>query len=351
MTLKRMDRDQFFARLAPLDDEHLRKLLWNLYWRGSAPLRARIENDLDPKESQRRKAEQEAVDPEWVLSDVTDFVTLARSGAYLGGDRRVKPSERTRWRLTFQELRKQTERALAEPDIGPGVAAMEQLIQLACDTGQYDYFRSEDPVEAARFVVSDAVELLWTRVRDQLGFPEFIRRAAPQLARWESHYGWTRSGMGQVSEREVSLASIVGRMLRAPDAWVQFADCYLEALTEIDRQDKAGHSDRHTREFHVRERTADLAEWHRLLLDRLFGSEAEDRLDRLAHAPALGGPALLFFQAQLAHRRGDLSMARQLIHASLEEQPGHQGFLEFAAEIEAPLPPQAERIAAQRRRI
>lgn len=351
MPVKRMDRDQFFARLAPLDDEHLRKVLWNLYWRGSAPIRERIETELNPKESQRRRSMEDAVDPEWVLSDVTDFVTLARSGAYLAGDRRVNPRERTRWRFTFQQLRKEAEKALAAADVANGAAAMEQLIQLACDTGHYEYFRSEDPVEAARFVVSDAVELLWTRLLDQLGFAAFTERAAPQLARWESQYGWTRTGMGQVSEREVSLASIVGRMLRAPDAWVRFADSYLQALDDTARRDKAGsgRSSRSADGYLLRQRSADLAEWHRLLLDRLFGSEAEDRLDRLARHPALAGPELLFFQAQLANRRGDLASARRLVHASLQELPGHAEFLEFAQEINAPLPPAAERLVAQRR--
>jgi hypothetical protein len=34
---------------------------------------------------------------------------------------------------------------------------MEQLIGLACDMRDVEYFHSEDPVEAARFVVSHAV--------------------------------------------------------------------------------------------------------------------------------------------------------------------------------------------------
>ena len=45
------------------------------------------------------------------------------------------------------------------------------------------YFRSEDPVEAARFVVSDATALLWETMRDRHGFAAFARRAAPQLLR------------------------------------------------------------------------------------------------------------------------------------------------------------------------
>lgn len=91
MPVKRMDRDQFFVRLAPLDDEHLRKILWNLYWRGSVPIRERIETELDPRERQRRRSMEDAVDPEWVLRDVTDFVTLRGPGltwgAIVGSDR------------------------------------------------------------------------------------------------------------------------------------------------------------------------------------------------------------------------------------------------------------------------
>jgi ATP/maltotriose-dependent transcriptional regulator MalT len=97
-------------------------------------------------------------------------------------------------------------------------------------------------------------------------------------------------------------------------------------------------------------RTADLAEWHRLLLDRLVGSEAEDRLDRLASHPALGGPELEFLKAQLAHRRGDVSNARSLVHTALQQLPGHQDFLDFCTEIGGPLPPRAEQIARERSR-
>jgi hypothetical protein len=49
-----MDRDQFFAKLAVLDEDRLKKVLWNLYWRGSAPMRERIEAQLDPDENSSR---------------------------------------------------------------------------------------------------------------------------------------------------------------------------------------------------------------------------------------------------------------------------------------------------------
>jgi len=347
-----MDRDQFFEQMTVLDDEHLKKALWNLYWRGSAAMRERIEAELDPGQGQRsRRPTKEPVDPEWVRTEVSDFVVLARSGAYIAGDRRVSPRERTRWRFTFHRLVTDAERALGAEDIADGATAVEQLIDLACEVRGYDYFRSEDPVEAARFVVSDTTALLWSRVREQLGFSEFAARAAPQLVRWESRYGWTRSGSGRIRDKETSLASVLARMLSAPDMWVHFADHYLDALDEFaeDAESRPKHPWKRAGSNRD-ERTAALAEWHLLLLERLFGSEAEDRLDRLTQHPALAGPELGFFKAQLAYQRGDVGSARSVMHEALEKLPGNQRFLDFAVDIGAPLPPRAEQIAEQRRR-
>lgn len=350
MPTTRMNREQFFAKLATLDEERLKKALWNLYWRGSAGVRERIEFELDGDQRNRRqRLPREAVDPHWVLGEVREFVALARSGAYIGGDRRVSPRERTRWRFTFGRLVTEAQGALPADDVATAATAVEELIDFACEMRGYDYFRSEDPLEAARFVVSDAVALLWAKVRDGCGFAAFADRAAPQLIRWESPYGWTRSGWGRVSEKETSLASLLGQMLPATDMWIGFGDRYLDALDEAARDRtvqprRAGRSDRDGAE-----RTRNLAEWHRLLLDRLRGTDAEDRLDRLARHPALGGPELTFLQAQLAHQRGDVSNARGLVHESLQTLPGHADFLDFATEIGAPLPARAQQIVRDRR--
>lgn len=40
---KRMNREQFFRAASGLDEDRLRKALWNLYWRGTANMRERIE--------------------------------------------------------------------------------------------------------------------------------------------------------------------------------------------------------------------------------------------------------------------------------------------------------------------
>jgi hypothetical protein len=150
--MKRMDRKEFFGKLAPFDEERLRKALWNLYWRGSAAMRERIEAELDPEaQGHRQRTANRVVDPDSVLREVQEFVALAHSGAYIAGDRRVSRQERTRWRFTFQRLVADAREALLSPEGVPiGAAAVEQLIDLAREAKDYDYFHSDDPVEAAR---------------------------------------------------------------------------------------------------------------------------------------------------------------------------------------------------------
>ena len=49
------------------------KVLWNLYRRGTAAVRERIEGELDPRERERRK-KAAPPDPDLVLMEVRDFV-------------------------------------------------------------------------------------------------------------------------------------------------------------------------------------------------------------------------------------------------------------------------------------
>ena len=339
-----MNRDEFFAKLAALDEDRIKKALWNLYWRGPAQLRERIEGELDPvQDAARQRAAAEPPDPGTVLREARDFAELARAGAYIAGDRRVSPKERTRWRLTFRRMAADALAALRAEDSEPAQEAVALLIDLACETKRFDYFRSEDPMEAAQFVVSDAAEALWEFVRQRHGFTQFATVAAAQLPRWESAYGWSRSGWGKLAEKETSLASVLARILRAPDAWTTFADCYLEALDQIARTETARPASRPSysypdSDYHRSDRTRNLAEWHSLLLEHLAGPEAEDRLDRLTRHPALGGPELTFLQARLAQLCGDTDAARTLAEACLRRLPGHDGFADFAVQIGAELP-------------
>jgi len=133
-------------------------------------------------------------------------------------------------------------------------------------------------------------------------------------------------------------------MLSVPDAWTVFADRYLDALDEITRagarKPASSRSDFSypDSDFVRKDRTRDLAEWHAMLLERLAGSEAEDRLDRLVGHPALGGPELTFVRARLAELRGDAGTARDLAQECLQRLPGHQGFAVLAVRVGAELP-------------
>jgi hypothetical protein len=138
------------------------------------------------------------------------------------------------------------------------------------------------------------------------------------------------------------LAVVLERLLTVPDHWIAFTDRYLDALDDVAAQSTAkAPSLRRGPDQNRERRTGNLAGWHLTLLDRLLGSEAEDRLDRLAVHPALDGPDLAYFQAQLSRRRGDLATARRLVGNALDRLPGHRDYLALAKEIDAPLPHRA----------
>jgi hypothetical protein len=122
--MNRMNRTEFFDKLSGLDEQRLKTALWNLYWRGAAPLRQRIEAELQPSQvGQPRRPAAAPVDPNTVREEVIRFVTLARSGAYLAGDRQVSPRQRTQWRTEFARLVTDARKALRAPEPDPGASA------------------------------------------------------------------------------------------------------------------------------------------------------------------------------------------------------------------------------------
>ena len=183
MPANRMNRDEFYAAMAPHDDARLRKILWTVYWRGNVQLRERIEDELRPQDQPKVKAKKELPDPAGVLDEVTTFVELAKDGAYMAGDRRVHHTERSRWRHTFRRLAADALAALTASDPAPAQQAVMKIVDLACDMKRYDYFHSDDPVEAAKFVVSEAVAALWESVFRHGGFAALAGRAPEQLIR------------------------------------------------------------------------------------------------------------------------------------------------------------------------
>ena len=132
MPANRMNRDEFYAAMAPHDNAGLRKILWTVYWRGNAQLRERIEDELRPQSQPKVKARRESPDPVGVLDEVTTFTELARDGAYMAGDRRVHHTERSRWRHTFRRLAADALAALTASDPGPAQQAVAKIVDLAC---------------------------------------------------------------------------------------------------------------------------------------------------------------------------------------------------------------------------
>lgn len=328
----RLSREAFFAKTAGMDEAALRKALWTLYWRGTAQMRERIEGAIDPAQADAvKKAATAPPNAELVLRQVTYFAELARSGAYIGRDRRVTPQERTRWRHEFRRLATDALAALRATEPDDAIRAIEIMIGLALAMDGTNYFRSEDPVEAAGFVVSDAAAAAWSVSLRRHGMVRFAEIAAPQLVRWESRYGWTRSGFGRTSQRETSLASVIANMLPSGDSWGVFAQAYLATLDGLTESPEY----RYRYMDPAEERAHNLAEWHGMLLDRLLGAEDEHLLDLLAEHPALGGPERDFFAARLAHARDDDATATTLIRRCLKRLPGSAEFREFAITIGA----------------
>jgi hypothetical protein len=283
---------------------------------------------------------------------VTTFVGLAKDGAYMAGDRRVHHTDRSKWRLTFRRLAGDALTALRAEDPGPAQQAVAEMVDLACDMKSYDCFHSDDPVEAAKFVVSDAVAVLWDRVLRHDGFAAFARRVPEQLIRWESAYGWTRRGYGQVPEKETVLAVPLARLLTTPDMWRTFAGSYLDSLDTAGRADlgrrRTVYGSFDETSYRRGERARDLAAWHEMLLDRFAGTPEDELLDRLAASPALAGPELTFLHARIAVCRGDVAQAAVLVTECLNERPGDQEYIGFAVEVGAVLPPRAREIHAER---
>src|SRR5258708_3581071 len=138
----------------------------------------RLESELDPSEDAARKRAAAERDPDTVLFEVGEFAELARAGAYMAGDGRVAPKERTRWRLTFRRLAGDALAALPAADSGPAEQAVALPLDLARETLRSDYFPSEGPMEAAPFVVSHAAATLWGFVPDRHRFAPVAPRGA-----------------------------------------------------------------------------------------------------------------------------------------------------------------------------
>lgn len=307
----RWNREEFFAKIDDMDEADLKKALWTLYLRGAAPVRQRIEELVDPQLKESRKREKDTPpDAQDVLVEVEEFASLARSGAYLAGNRQVSTQERSRWRFTFRRLAREAQEALRGTDTQTATTALATLIDLACEAEGTVMFRSEDPVEAARFVVSDAVVAMWSRYRDEYGHDNMLKLAVEHMLRWEKPHGWTRFGDGWVAEKETTLTNALAGFLKIPDLWTAAGRYYLDALDQADQHSPAKKPNYGSIQEH---RAAELGQWHGLLIDHLAGSADAEVLDRLVTHEQLAGQERTILQARLAAKRGDTTTASKLV--------------------------------------
>lgn len=192
---------------------------------------------------------------------------------------------------------------------------------------------------ALRIVVSDLVDLLWRSTLAGSGFPALVARVPRDLIRWESAFGWTRSGGVRIAQKERQLANVLAALLPGHDAWAALADAWVVAFAGVCR--RAASRDRslcRASSGYVPRTSSAFARWHDLLYQHLHGSDAADRLVRLAVIPGDHAWDLWLLRVRLARDAGRLQDARRIVLAALEEWPGSHELIEIACAVEAPLP-------------
>ena len=340
MVTARMDKTAFLKALEGRSPEDLRTLLWTAYWRGTTPMRERIEELLAPQEAAVKRAAEAQVDPDLCLDEVMTFCERARNGDYLRGARDLGRKEVTGWRFTLRRLFDEACRLLQQNDIEEGSEALERLLDFTCELKGYNYFRSEDQVEAAKIVVSDRIEALWLAQIHQQGFAVFIQKAPAQLLRWEEPYGWTTFGGGQTAEKERKLADVLPRLLPGADGLLAFCQTYLATLETFqprkpDPKARKGTWNDPLADFAKEsEKRADrLEDWHAFLLDRLQGTEDETILERILEHRAIQRPETWHLLSRLRQTHGQHEEAQTLIKKALTRYPGNERFKSTALQF------------------
>lgn len=334
-----MDKVAFLEKIGGRSSEELRTLLWTAYWRGTAAARERIEALLNPQEAIQKRETNAWVDPEECLQEVERFVTRARDGDYLRGARDLGRKEVSGWRLTFRRLFNDSTRILQQPDTADDARSLVYLLEFTHDLKDWVYFRTEDPVEAAKIVFSDRVEALWISRIEQAGFGAFLTEAPAQLIRWENPWGWT-CYQGATSEKERSLTQVLIRLLPGADALVAFARGYLAALGALSPRDAPPQKQKLLGSNIHDEwdkacgcRANRLDHWHHLLMERLVDSGDVALLERILAHPALNGPETWHILARLRIQQGKREEAQALVQKALKRLPGAQAIKATALEL------------------
>ena len=338
-TKDRMDKTAFLKKLEGRSVDELRTLLWTAYWRGTAVTRERIEESLNPQEVIKQREVDAWVDPKECLREVTSFCARARAGDYMRGARDLGRKEVSGWRLTFRRLFDDSARLLQQPDTANEFRPLVHLLDFTHDLKDWNYFRTQDPVEAAKIVFSDRVETLWRSRIDHAGFGVFLKEAPAQLLAWESPGGWTRYD-GSATEKQRPLTAVILRLLPGHDSVLAFVRNYLIALEAMGpraatpQESKVRSSNpRYEWENACRHRSERLEHWHKALLERFVGSEDEPLIDRILTNRALDGPYTWHLLGRLRLQQGRRSEAKALVKRALDRLPGATSIQATALEL------------------
>lgn len=228
---------------------------------------------------------------------------------------------------------------LQQPDTAGDARSLVHLLEFTHDLKDWEYFRTQDPVEAAKIVFSDRVEVLWRSRIDQAGFSAFLKEAPTQLLRWENPWGWTRYD-GSTAEKQRPLVDVLMRLLPGADALLAFARGYLAALDALSPREATA-QERKLRSSNVQyeweracgQRANRLAHWHGLLLERLLESEEAALLERILAHPTLNGPETWHLLARLRLQQGKRTEAQALVQKALKRLPGSRSIQATALEL------------------
>jgi hypothetical protein len=336
---ERMDKTAFLKALEGRGPEELRTLLWTAYWRGGAPARERIEEQLFPAEAAVKRETAAFVDAGACLEEVRTFCSRARAGDYMRGARDLGRKEVSGWRLTFRRLFEDATRALRQPGRDGDPAPLVHLLDFTFDLRNWEYFRSQDPVEAAKIVFSDRVAVLWRARIDEGGFGAFLQEAPAQFVRWESRFGWTRYD-GKATGQQRTLTEVLQGLLPGPDALLAFVRGYLAVLERLQArnataQEARTRSSEPSRDWRrdCEHRADQLEAWNALLLERLGATEDASLLERILTLPALDGPETWHLLARLRARQGRRPEAQSLVRKALDRYPGAMSIRATATEL------------------
>ena len=290
--MARLKKKEFVEKLSKYKEKELREMMWKIYYRAPETVRVRVEDLLrTPDERKIFKEVQDNAHRKALEQEIEEFVTTVRKGHYKRYSRHVARKYRKRWRFVFKRLLDDSTKLAEKGDVEVGLMGLETLLDLAYESFWNNYFHSDDPMKSMKVVFSDRVSLLWRARLSLEGFRSFAKHAAIQLIKWDSRFGWTYSET--LKPKEAQLSHIVSSLIKGADAWLEFAEAYLDGLNQIYNELKKKADEGVGKQWlRDRIRTYDikLSDWNEILITRLSESGEDEMIEKIIQHK-LFGPA------------------------------------------------------------